>query len=473
MNEKMGLNWRRVFEDGKIQLVLEKDLNGREKLPYVCLETEKLYDNRRPFWKSTKNSELYRMIMEGENVSVNIKEENKLLNKNDIEYLRKNYFKQKSVTKNKIKDLWGNSSAELLIILVKIWKKEATFEDYIDDKDKDKEDTFVNEEEIKSVISNNQNSNIDNNVMDNIIKKDIPRPILKWVGGKGQMIDKLIKKLPDKKINNYHELFVGGGSFLIMVLWAKENKYITINGDINVYDLNEALIETYINIKNNKNELFERIKQIEKDFNSCEIEGDIKRKPINKEDAMTSKESYYYWIRKQYNELSDKSTIESSSYFIFLNKTGFRGMYREGPNGYNIPYGNYKNPKILEKDEIDYISKLIKDVNFYNSDFSKSFENVQGENNFIYLDPPYAPENDKSFVGYTKDGFGIEQHELLFNLTKKISEKNMIMMSNANVKLIRDNLSPDDYKYEVVSCRRAINSKNPGAKTDEVIITNY
>jgi len=325
----------------------------------------------------------------------------------------------------------------------------------------------------KNLISTNQNSNIDNINMDKITKKDIPRPLLKWVGGKGQIIDKLIKQLPDKKINNYHELFVGGGSFLIMMLWAKEKKYITINGNINVYDLNEALIETYNNIKNNKNELYERIKQIEEEFNSCEIDGDVKRKPVNKEDAMTSKESYYYWIRKQYNELSDKSTIESSSYFIFLNKTGFRGMYREGPNGYNIPYGNYKNPKILEKGEIDYISNLIKDVNFYNSDFSKSIENIKGENNFIYLDPPYAPENDKSFVGYTKDGFGIEQHELLFNLTNKISEKNMIMMSNANVKLIRDNLSPDYYKYEVVSCRRAINSKNPGAKTEEVIITNY
>ena len=148
-------------------------------------------------------------------------------------------------------------------------------------------------------------------------------------------------------------------------------------------------------------------------------------------------------------------------------------MYREGPNGYNIPYGNYKKPKILEKDEIDYISKLIKDVNFYNSDFSKSSENIQGENNFIYLDPPYAPENDKSFVGYTKDGFGIGQHELLFNLTKKISEKNMIMMSNANVHLVKSNLSDDDYIYDIISSRRAINSTNPGAKTEEVIITNY
>ena len=322
----------------------------------------------------------------------------------------------------------------------------------------------------KNLILNNQNSNVYN--MNNILKKDIPKPLLKWVGGKGQIIEKLLKKLP-KKINNYHEIFVGGGSFLIMVLWAKEKNYITIDGDINVYDLNEALIETYNNIKNNKDKLFESIKQIETEFNSCEIEGDVKRKPINKEDAMTSKESYYYWIRKQYNEEKDKSSIKSSSYFIFLNKTGFRGMYREGPNGFNIPYGNYKNPKIIDKDELDYISELIKNVNFYNSDFSKSFENIQEENNFIYLDPPYAPENDKSFVGYTKDGFDIKQHELLFDLTNKISEKNMIMMSNANVQLFRDSLSDKKYKYEVVSCRRAINSKNPGAKTEEVIITNY
>jgi DNA adenine methylase len=308
--------------------------------------------------------------------------------------------------------------------------------------------------------------------MNNILKKDIPRPLLKWVGGKGQIIDVLLKSFP-KEINNYHEMFLGGGSVLIALLWAKNNEYIKINGSINVYDLNEALIGTYNNIKNNKNDLLNTIEEIETEFNSCEIEGDVKRKPVNKEDAMTSKESYYYWIRKLYNELKDKKRIESSAYFIFMNKTGFRGMYREGPNGMNIPYGHYKNPKIIYKDELDYISELIQDVNFYYNDFSKSFECIKEENNFIYLDPPYAPENDKSFVGYTKDGFDIKQHELLFNLTKKVSEKNMLMMSNANVKLVKDNFPQNNYKVEEILCRRAINSKNSAAKASEVIITNY
>ena len=307
--------------------------------------------------------------------------------------------------------------------------------------------------------------------MDSINKKDIPRPLLKWVGGKGQIIDKLLKNVPNK-INNYHEIFVGGGSVLIMILWAREKGFITIDGSINVYDLNKALIGTYINIKEKKDELFKKTNKLETVFNSCELDnGD--RKPQTEEEALKSKESYYYWIRQQYNEQKDKLSVLSSAYFIFLNKTGFRGMYREGPNGYNIPYGNYKNPKILDKDELEYISSLISDVNFIHSDFSESLNGIQDDDNFVYLDPPYAPENDKSFVGYTKDGFGIKQHELLFNLSKTVSEKNKIMMSNANVQLIRDNLSPEIYNYEVVSCRRAINSKDPGAKTEEVIITNY
>lgn len=308
--------------------------------------------------------------------------------------------------------------------------------------------------------------------MDKITKKDIPRPILKWVGGKGQIIDKLLKAIP-KEMNDYHELFVGGGSFLVMVLWAKNKGFITIDGSINAYDLNEALISTYINIRDNKDELFEKVKELQKDFLECDAEGTVNRKPNNKQEAITSRESYYYWIRKEYNGQTDKTSIDSSAYFIFLNKTGFRGMYREGPNGFNIPYGNYKNPKLVEEDELNYISELIQHVNFHNSDFSESFKNVSNEKNFLYMDPPYAPENNKSFVGYTKDGFDIEQHKKLFDLTKCISEKNMIMMSNSNVKLIHDNLSPDDFKYEVVSCRRAINSKDPSARTEEVIITNY
>ena len=92
-------------------------------------------------------------------------------------------------------------------------------------------------------------------------------------------------------------------------------------------------------------------------------------------------------------------------------------MYREGPNGFNVPYGHYKTtPKIITKEELLKVSDLIKDVHFRRCDFREAFKEVE-KGDFVYLDPPYAPETKTSFVGYTKDGFGIKDHEDLFNLT--------------------------------------------------------
>lgn len=308
--------------------------------------------------------------------------------------------------------------------------------------------------------------------IDKIIKT-IPNPILKWVGGKNQIIKILLDKLP-KKINNYYELFLGGGSVLLLILWANNNNIINVKKSINAYDKNEALIGMYNNIKNNKEKLYDKIKEIIDIYHECKDDKNNNRKPKNIDEAKSSKESYYYWIRQLFNKENDKNSIITSAYFIFLNKTGFRGMYREGPNGFNIPYGNYKNPKIINKDELYNISELIKNVNFMCCDFTEGFKNIKNnKNNFIYLDPPYAPENNKSFVGYNKNGFNIEQHELLFNLINKFSKTNNIMVSNSNVQLVRDNLLEENYNYEIIECRRAINSKDPSAKTEEVIITNY
>ena len=298
----------------------------------------------------------------------------------------------------------------------------------------------------------------------------IQKPFLKWVGGKTQIIEQVLQKVP-KTISNYHEIFLGGGSVLLAILSLQKEGKITIKNKVYAYDLNDKLIDLYKHIQCNKELLYEFITEYSREYASCEG-NEINRKPKTIEEAKTSKESYYYWMRNLYNTRSE-GTIEQAALFLVLNKTCFRGMYREGPNGYNVPYGHYKTtPTIITASELNNISDLIKDVTFTCSDFSNSMKsrNIK-KGDFLYLDPPYAPETATSFVGYTKDGFGTENHQTLFELTDELNKRGIkLMMSNANVKLVSDFFK--NYNLEQISCRRAINSKNPASIVTELIITN-
>ena len=299
----------------------------------------------------------------------------------------------------------------------------------------------------------------------------IPKPILKWVGGKTQILDKLIPDFPIE-INNYREAFLGGGSVLLTLLSHVKNEIIKIHGNIYAYDLNEPLIYTYKNIQTSHNELYDTLQNIIADFNKCG-NGEINRKPNNLTEAKIAKENYYYWIRSEYNRLTDKKSILSSAMFIFLNKTCFRGLFRVGPHGFNVPYGHYKNPEIINKEHLEEIHNLIQNVVFGCSDFNTSLIIVE-PNDFVYLDPPYAPETDTSFVGYTKDGFNIDNHTQLFELIHDLTDTNKkMMLCNADVSLVRENFTNKKYNTISILCKRSINSKNPNAKTNEVIIRNY
>jgi DNA adenine methylase len=301
----------------------------------------------------------------------------------------------------------------------------------------------------------------------------IQKPFIKWVGGKTQIMDDIIKKIPNE-MNNYHEIFLGGGSVLLAVLSLKKAGKITINNSIYAYDLNNNLINLYKNIQSHKDELYDKLKYYYEEYDSL-TGSTINRKPQTEEEGKTSKESYYYWVRNKFNTM-DKNSIEYSAIFIFLNKTCFRGVYREGPKGFNVPYGHYKiTPQIISKEEVDNISELIKDVEFIQSDFTNSIPRVK-KGDFVYLDPPYVPENATSFVGYTSDGFPLESHKKLFEMIKSFNRKKIkFMMSNSNVKLVTDTFKPtktNHYKIEEIDARRAINSKKPDSITKEVIITN-
>ena len=286
------------------------------------------------------------------------------------------------------------------------------------------------------------------------------KPILKWVGGKTQIMEHVLNKFP-QEINNYHEPFLGGGSVLFNVLQNVREGIVNIT---NVYacDINEALVYVYKNIQCFHAELYNEIIKMITLFNNI-IGRTVNRTPENLIEAQSSRESYYYYIRRLYNQLTDKQTINASAMFIFLNKTCFRGLYRVGPNGFNVPYGNNKNPEIINKQHLEEIHELVQGVVFTCCDFTESLKFVKNDD-FVYLDPPYVPINNTSFVAYNKGGF--DKHVVLFDTLKTANYK--YLMSNSDTDFVKQHFD----NYEIIKAKRNINSRNPDSIINELLIFN-
>jgi len=306
--------------------------------------------------------------------------------------------------------------------------------------------------------------------------------ILKWVGGKSQIMTELIQHIP-KQIDTYYELFIGGGSVLIELLELTENDKISINNFI-INDINTELINLYKNIMSKYNELIDDLNLLSKEFKALPyIKTEKKKKitpPENKEECANRK-VFYYWVRKEYNKLkkedSTDNDIKKSSYFIFLNKVGFRGLYRENTKSeFNVSYGNYKNPKILNKQIIKRLNYLFNkyNVKFVNLSFEKIFiDRFELKNNdFIYIDPPYYPINDSSFTAYSESNFKLDQHTDLIKLLENINNKEVkFLMSNSYTKWIIKNTNK--YNTKKIKCKRLINSKKPNSTEFEILVYNF
>lgn len=297
-------------------------------------------------------------------------------------------------------------------------------------------------------------------------------PFLKWAGGKTQLISEFQKYYPTELKNNqikrYIEPFVGSGAVFFDVMQ---------NFDISeayLCDINEELILTYKVIQKDVEKLIEFLGRFKKTHSRLNQE---KRK------------EYFYEIRRSYNlqrfnidySRYSENWIPRAAQMIFLNKTCFNGLFRMNLKGeFNTPAGDYKNPKILDEENLQRVSKILAAAEIRKQHFS-DIKKFIGKKSFVYFDPPYRPiSKTSSFTSYSTFQFDDSKQQELAHLYKLLDRKKAkLMLSNSDPKNIdpKDNFFDDlygDYNLFRVKANRMINSKKEGrGQINEILVLNY
>ena len=305
---------------------------------------------------------------------------------------------------------------------------------------------------------------------------DSVRPLLKWVGGKTQLLGHIEQQLPSE-MDTYHEPFVGGASVLLRVLSLWKRGRIVIRGEVRASDSNAALIEFYRHVQSSDalERLYLLVTEHFATFDSLPVvpTKQANRRPRDEAQARSSRESYYYWVRSEFNRLGlGRDDEQRSAALWFLNKTCFRGIYREGPKGFNVPYGNPKaTPGIPSLDEVRQVSELLSGVVFECEDFGGSVARC-AHGDFLFLDPPYYPVSETSFVQYNAGGFSLDDHERLFSCLRELREKgNGFLLCNSRVPWVTEQVELlGGCQVHELQARRAIHSKKPNSVATEVLV---
>ena len=275
-------------------------------------------------------------------------------------------------------------------------------------------------------------------------KNQLVAPVVKWVGGKRQLLPEIEKYIPNK-ISTYYEPFVGGGA----VFFHLQHKKAVVN------DINDELINLYKIIKDNVDEL---IIELQKHENTSDYFYDIRE--IDRD-------------REKYDKLTD---IERASRIHYLNKTCYNGLFRVNQQGeFNTPFGRYKNPDFVNEVTLRAVSSYFNKANitFKSADFEEAIKGIR-KGSFVYFDPPYDPVSESSnFTGYDKGGFGRDEQIRLRNLCDKLDNRGIkFLLSNSATNFILDLYG--DYSIEIVKAKRIINSKaDKRGEVDEVLVRNY
>jgi DNA adenine methylase len=275
-------------------------------------------------------------------------------------------------------------------------------------------------------------------------KNKLIAPVLKWVGGKRQLLHVLTPLLP-QRINAYCEPFVGGGALLFDL--QPNTAYVNdINGDlIRVYNLIKSDVEALVTaLQDFKNEA-----------------------------------DYFYAVRDwdrdkaKYSALSD---LQKAARILYLNKTCYNGLFRVNNAGeFNSPFGNYRNPNIVNAPTLRAVSSYLNTatVHLTSVDYSEVLKSLP-RGTFVYLDPPYDPISDtSSFTGYSKGGFNRDEQIKLRKCCDDLHKKGLkFMLSNSATDFIKEQYAA--YNITIVQAKRAVNSDSTKrGEVDEVVVRNY
>lgn len=277
------------------------------------------------------------------------------------------------------------------------------------------------------------------------IKKVTLQPFTKWTGGKRQLLPVIRESMP-KTYNRYFEPFVGGGA-LFFDLAPK---------DAVINDFNAELINCYQQIKDNPQELIEILK-VHQEYNSKE---------------------YYLDLRSADRDerIDMMSEVQRAARILYMLRVNFNGLYRvNSKNQFNVPYGRYKNPKIVDEELISAISVYLNNnqLEIKVGDFEKAIVDVR-TGDFVYFDPPYIPLSETSaFTSYTHEGFSFADQVRLRDVFKRLSDTGAyVMLSNSSSALVEELYK--DFNIHYVEATRTNGAKSSSrGKISEIIVTNY
>lgn len=300
----------------------------------------------------------------------------------------------------------------------------------------------------------------------------IPKPFLKWAGGKSQLIAQINDFLPpqllDGTIKKYVEPFIGGGAVFLYIAYKYQIP------ELFIADINAELVIAYKTIQQSVDDLIAVLSELETKFLSLDA---------------TQRNNYFYHVRTQFNQQKQDidlrkygfDWVERTAQIIFLNKTCFNGLFRVNSKGdFNVPIGKYKKPKIYDPENLKLVAQVLQRTHIHHGDFHEC-ENFIDNRTLVYFDPPYRPiSNTACFTSYAKQAFDDVEQLRLRDFFKNLDAKGaLLILSNSDPKNenINDNFFETayaGYRIEKVKAKRNINSNGLKRKQiDELLIMNY